>query len=187
MINCSSIMPTQAKSFFPVQQHILGQQSSEWIQWPVRKACKLYQVITFKSVWQFVNQSLTIEKREIDTGSHCKRQTCQLCWFTLQLPNVGLYFLFFFFTIINLLYDQISRPILYNLHIWSILIFTQVPSGILISICWGHKMLFSFQINGEAVYANFSKALITESVAPGSLLYHLTCQISHMAFAFSAD
>ena len=49
-INCPSIMPTQSRSFFPVQQRILGQQSSEWIQWPVQKTCKFYQVITFKSV-----------------------------------------------------------------------------------------------------------------------------------------
>lgn len=105
-----------------------------------------------------------------------------------RLPNVGFYFfLFFFLTVVNLLYDQIGRAVLYNLHIGPVLFFAQMPPAILITIGGGHAVLLRFQVSREAVHAHFREALVTQSVAPGSFLHHLPCEVSHVAFAFPAD
>lgn len=134
-----------------------------------------------------VNQALC-PWRGTDIRCPCKLQARQLndesCF---GLPNVGFDFFFFLLTIFNLFYDQIGRPILYNLHVGSVLFLTQMPTGILISVHGGHATLLGFQIDREAVDADFGQALVTQSVAPGSLLDHLSCEVSHMAFAFPAD
>lgn len=105
-----------------------------------------------------------------------------------RLPDVGFYFFFFFFlTIVDLLYDQTGGPALYTLHIGSGLVLAQVPPAILISVGRGHVVSLGFQVHREAVHVYLSEALVTQSVAPGSLLDHLPCEVSHVTFAFPAD
>lgn len=132
-----------------------------------------------------INQALPTERHSCP----CKLQARQLSDESrFRLPDVGFDFLFLLLlTIFNLFYDQTGRPVLYDLHVGSVLFLTQMPPGILVSVRGGHATLLGFQIDREAVDAHFGQALVTQSVAPGSLLDHLSCEVSHVALTFPAD